>query len=136
MQDLGSLTNATVALCESFGPVRSYECVRLVHDKSEQVVLCFVELESEAQQMELIRGLGAYTFGSGVCLKTPDAGRLYRRHRRVFGAADARPAAGAPDSRAGGIDGVQPDPAEIAGKERDRRAARLAYRHSSRPYVR
>ena len=71
MQDLRSLTNATVALCESFGPVRSYECVRFVHDKSEQVVLCFVELESEAQQMELIRGLGAYTFGSGVCLKIP-----------------------------------------------------------------
>ena len=70
-QDFRTLAKDVVGLCESFGPVRSYECVRFVDAGNENLVLCFIELETEAQQVELVRGLGALTFGNGVCLKIP-----------------------------------------------------------------
>ncbi len=74
LHDFHALTEAVLRVCQTFGPVRSYECVRLVQDKNSQVALCFVELDSESHQMDLIRSLGACTFGEGVCLKIPMQG--------------------------------------------------------------
>ena len=75
-KDLRALAESVVALCENFGPVRSYECVRFVHGDGEQMALCFVELESEAQQLRLVHEFDAITFGNGVCLKIPMQGEF------------------------------------------------------------
>ncbi len=69
VRDLHALSSAVLAMCRPFGPVRSCDCVRLVGERDERVVLCFIEPEAQTQCAALVRGLGAQPFGNGVCLK-------------------------------------------------------------------
>jgi hypothetical protein len=73
-QDLRVLAENVRTLCEAYGPVKSYDCIRLQQAGDEQVVVCLVGLESDRQQSALIRELGARPFGAGVCLKITQRG--------------------------------------------------------------
>jgi hypothetical protein len=73
-QDLRAIAEGVLRICEEYGAVSSYDCIRLKRPGDEQDVVCLVQMKSERQQSALIRELGARPFGAGVCLKIPRQG--------------------------------------------------------------
>jgi hypothetical protein len=73
--NLRALAERVRAICEQYGPVQSYDCIRLQRTDDEEDVFCLVRLASDSQQSELIRDLGARRFGDGVYLKIAQQGK-------------------------------------------------------------
>ncbi|HEX6156853.1 MAG TPA: hypothetical protein VFZ54_12550 [Burkholderiales bacterium] len=59
------LRAAILELCAEFGTVRSIDILTVLEARKKRA-LCFLRLESEAQETELVRTLGASRFGSEV----------------------------------------------------------------------
>ena len=60
-----SLRSALHELCAQFGKVKQIE-IRTMMEPNKRLALCFLRLESEAQERELIRSLGVSRFGNEV----------------------------------------------------------------------
>jgi len=70
-KDLHVIAENVRAMCEEYAPVTSFECFRLRQGDDDPVVLCVVGVDSDREQLALIRECGALPFGTGVCLKIP-----------------------------------------------------------------
>lgn len=64
-RDLGSLKSAVHELCAEFGKVTHVDILTLAEAEKRRA-LCFLQLESEAQESRLMACLGACRFGSDV----------------------------------------------------------------------
>ncbi|HEU5177328.1 MAG TPA: hypothetical protein VFU24_07725 [Burkholderiales bacterium] len=63
--DAYRLRAAMLELCAEFGKVRTID-IMTVLEAGKTRALCFLRLDSEAQEVELMRSLGASRFGSEV----------------------------------------------------------------------
>jgi hypothetical protein len=63
--DLASLRSAVQALCAEFGKVTRIDVLTLAEAEKRRA-LCFLRLESKAQEQQLITTLGASRFGDEV----------------------------------------------------------------------
>ncbi len=63
--DAASLRSAVSGLCAAFGKVTSIEILTMAEHQKRQA-LCFLRLESAAQETQLMTSLGALRFGSDV----------------------------------------------------------------------
>jgi len=65
--DASSLRSAVQELCTEFGKVTHID-VLTVTEAERRRALCFLRLESSAQEQELMRSLGAPRFGDDVLI--------------------------------------------------------------------
>ena len=63
--DVASLRSAVGGLCANFGKVASIDVLTVAEPEKRQA-LCFVRLESAAQESQLMSSVGASRFGSDV----------------------------------------------------------------------
>ncbi len=63
--DAASLRSAVRGLCAAFGKVTSIDILTMAEHQKRQA-LCFLRLESAAQESQLMSSLGALRFGSDV----------------------------------------------------------------------
>lgn len=63
--DAASLRTAIRGLCETYGKVTSIDVMTVAEARKRQA-LCFLRLESEAEETRLMNGVGALRFGSDV----------------------------------------------------------------------
>ena len=63
--DAASLRSAVGELCAQFGKLTSIEILTMAEAERRRA-LCFLRLESEAQERQLISSLGASRFGNDV----------------------------------------------------------------------
>jgi hypothetical protein len=63
--DAASLRSAVSGLCAAFGKVTSMDILTMAKPQKRQA-LCFLRLESEAQESQLMSSLGGLRFGSDV----------------------------------------------------------------------
>lgn len=63
--DAASLRSAVSGLCAAFGKVTSID-VLTVAEAEKRRALCFLRLESDTQESQLMASLGAVRFGSDV----------------------------------------------------------------------
>lgn len=63
--DAASLQSAVRRLCAAYGKVTSIDIMTVVESRKRQA-LCFLRLESEAQETRLMTNVGALRFGSDV----------------------------------------------------------------------
>ena len=63
--DALGLKSAVHEMCAEFGNVKSIDILTVVEAERRRA-LCFLRLESEAQEIELMRSLGVSRFGSEV----------------------------------------------------------------------
>ena len=66
-RDVASLSNAVRELCAEFGKVTHIDVLTLAEAERRRA-LCFLRLESEAQERRLMTMLSAIRFGSDVLL--------------------------------------------------------------------
>jgi hypothetical protein len=66
--DLRSFKDAVLDMCRPFGVVKSWD---FIPNRRKCRLLCFVELESQEQNLALSAELGGYPFGGCVCLEIP-----------------------------------------------------------------
>jgi hypothetical protein len=74
--DLASLRSAVQELCTEFGKVTRIDVLTLAESERRRA-LCFLRLESKAQEQQLITTLGASRFGDEVLVivdLSPDPG--------------------------------------------------------------
>ena len=64
-RDVGSLKSAVHEMCAEFGKVTRMEILTM-SEAEKRRALCFLQLESEAQESRLMAYLGACRFGSDV----------------------------------------------------------------------
>ena len=64
-RDVGSLKSAVHEMCAEFGKVTRMEILTM-SEAEKRRALCFLQLESEAQESRLMACLGACRFGSDV----------------------------------------------------------------------
>jgi hypothetical protein len=64
-RDVGSLRSAVHEMCAEFGKVTRMEILTM-SEAEKRRALCFLQLESEAQESRLMACLGACRFGSDV----------------------------------------------------------------------
>ena len=65
--DAASLQSAVRGLCAAYGKVTSIDVMTVAEPRKRQA-LCFLRLESEAQEIRLMTGVGALRFGSDVLI--------------------------------------------------------------------
>jgi hypothetical protein len=63
--DAASLRSAMREICADFGKVTHLD-IRTMIEPGKRIALCFVRLESEAQERELMCSLGVSRFGNDV----------------------------------------------------------------------
>ena len=63
--DTDRLKSAVHELCAEFGKVTNIEILTMTEDEKRRA-LCFLRLESEAQEMQLMASLGVGRFGNDV----------------------------------------------------------------------
>jgi hypothetical protein len=63
--DAASLRSAVSGLCAAFGKVTSIDILTVAEPQKRQA-LCFLRLESEAQESQLMSSVGGLRFGSDV----------------------------------------------------------------------
>jgi hypothetical protein len=63
--DTASLQSALREMCAEFGTVTHLD-IRTMIEPGKRLALCFVRLESEAQERQLMSSLGVSRFGSDV----------------------------------------------------------------------
>lgn len=66
-RDVASLTSAVRELCGEFGGIKNIQVLTLAETERRQA-LCFLRLESEAQEQRLMTTLSAIRFGNDVLL--------------------------------------------------------------------
>jgi len=66
-RDALSLKSAVQALCTPFGKVTQLDVLTMAESERRRA-LCFLRLESSAQEQELMRSLGAPRFGEDVLI--------------------------------------------------------------------
>jgi hypothetical protein len=64
-RDVGSFKSAVHEMCAEFGKVTRMDILTMAEAEKRRA-LCFLQLESEAQESRLMACLGAYRFGSDV----------------------------------------------------------------------
>lgn len=64
-RDVGSLKSAVREMCAEFGKVTRMDILTMAEAEKRRA-LCFLQLESEAQESRLIACLGACRFGGDV----------------------------------------------------------------------
>ena len=64
-RDLTSLRSAVQALCTEFGKVKRIDVLTMAEAEKRRA-LCFLRMESTAQEQQLIMALGASRFGDEV----------------------------------------------------------------------
>ena len=65
--DAASLRTAVREICAEFGNVSRLD-IRTMIEPGKRLALCFVRLESEAQERELMSSLGVSRFGDDVLI--------------------------------------------------------------------
>jgi hypothetical protein len=63
--DVGSLESRVREMCAEFGKLTRIH-ILTVAEAEQRLALCFLQLESEAQEMRLVTSLGATRFGNDV----------------------------------------------------------------------
>ena len=66
-RDVASLTSAVRKLCSEFGSIKNIQVLTLAETERRRA-LCFLRLESEAQEQRLMTTLSAIRFGNDVLL--------------------------------------------------------------------
>lgn len=73
-RDVGSLKSAVHEMCAEFGKVTRMEILTM-SEAEKRRALCFLQLESEAQESRLMACVGACRFGSDVLVIVDLSGR-------------------------------------------------------------